>query len=194
MLRIVLVRPGATDYDCDERIQGVLEIPLNRQGLMEIARVVDQLRDMGIEMIYTSPCDSAQQSADILSKDLDVKLKKLDRMQNFDFGLWQGMKVCEIRHKQPKVYRQWQEQPENVCPPEGEMIEQAEQRIRTAMNKLLRRHKEGVIALVIPEPLASLVRWHFKNDALGDLWKALAGHGHWEVLDYEPAKVPVLSE
>ncbi len=45
-------------------------------------------------------------------------------MQNLNLGLWQGMQVAEVRHKQPKVYRQWQEQPENVCPPDGEMIEQ----------------------------------------------------------------------
>ena len=133
------------------------------------------------------------QSAEILSKDLDARSKKLDRMQNLNLGLWQGMQVSEVRHKQPKVYRQWQEQPENVCPPDGEMIEQAEQRIRTAMNKLLRRHKDGVIGLVIPEPLASLVRRHLKHDDLGDLWKALSGHGSWEVLDLEPAIVPALS-
>ena len=50
MLRIVLIRPGATDYDCEERIQGALDIPLNRQGLMEVARTVDQLRDKRIEI------------------------------------------------------------------------------------------------------------------------------------------------
>ena len=194
MLRIVLIRPGATDYDCEQRIQGALDMPLNRQGLMEVARTVDQLRDKHIEMIYAAPCESAMQSAEILSKDLGARSKKLDRLHNLNLGLWQGMQVSEVRHKQPKVYRQWQEQPENVCPPDGEMIEQAEQRIRTAMNKLLRRHKDGVIGLVIPEPLASLVRRHFKNDDLGDLWKALAGHGCWEVLDLEPAQVPVLSD
>ncbi|MGA2256441.1 MAG: histidine phosphatase family protein [Thermoguttaceae bacterium] len=193
MLRLVLIRPGATDYDCEERIQGALDIPLNRQGLMEIARAVDQLRDKGIETIYASPCKSAMQSAEILAKDLHARLKKLDRMQNLNLGLWQGMLVSEVRHKQPKVYRQWQEQPANVCPPDGEMIEQAEQRIRTGMNKLLRRHKDGVIGLVIPEPLASIVRQNLKNDDLGDLWKALSGHGGWEVIDLQPAQVPVLS-
>jgi probable phosphoglycerate mutase len=114
-------------------------------------------------------------------------------MHNLDFGLWQGLQVGEVRHKQPKVYRQWQEQPENVCPPEGEMLEQAEDRVRSAMTKLLRRHKEGVIAMMLPEPLASLVRRYIKNDELGDLWKALGSHGCWEVLDVEPVKVPVLS-
>ncbi len=194
MLRIVLIRPGATDYDCEERIQGTLDIPLNRQGLMEVARAVDQFRDKGIEAFYASPCESAVQTAEILAKDLGVRWKKLDRMQNLNLGLWQGLQVGDVRHKQPKVYRQWQEQPENVCPPDGEMIEQADQRIAAAMNKLLRRHKEGVIGLVIPEPLASVVRRHFKNDELGDLWKALAGHGRWEVLDLEPAQVPVLTD
>ena len=191
MLRIVLIRPGATDYDGEERIQGALDIPLSRDGLMEVARAVDQLREMKIEIIYTSPNESAVQTAEVISKDLETKLKKLDRLQNINLGLWQGAQVGEVRHKQPKVYRQWQEQPENVCPPEGEMIEQADQRIATAMNKLLRKHKDGVIGLVVPEPLASLVRRHIKKDELGDLWKALAGHGRWEVLDIEPAGVPV---
>ena len=193
MLRIVLIRPGATDYDCEQRIQGALDIPLNSQGLLEVARLGEELRDKRVEVFYSSPCKSAVQSAEILAHDLAARAKKLTHMENLNLGLWQGMQVSEVRHKQPKVYRQWQEQPENVCPPDGEMVEQAAQRIRTALNKLLRRHKDGVIGLVIPEPLASLVRQYFKNDELGDLWKALSGHGSWEVLDLEPAHVPVLS-
>ena len=90
-------------------------------------------------------------------------------MQNFNLGLWQGMKIGDVRHKQPKVYRQWQEQPENVCPPEGEMIEQAQERIAAAMTRLLRKHKDGVIGLVIPEPLASLVRAAFQARRIGRL-------------------------
>ena len=68
------------------------------------------------------------------------------------------MLVEDVRHKQPKVYRQWQEQPENVCPPEGEMLSEADERVRTAVVKLFKRHKEGVIGLVLPEPLLSLAR------------------------------------
>ncbi len=41
------------------------------------------------------------------------------------------------------------------------------------MTKLLKRHKEGVIALVVSEPLATLVRQFLKHDELGDLWKAI---------------------
>ena len=93
------------------------------------------------------------------------------------------MRVDEVRLKQPKVYRQWQEQPESVCPPEGEMLDEADERVRLSMGKLLKRHREGVIGLVVPEPLASLVCRHFRHGDLGDLWKAPGGHGRWEILD-----------
>ena len=88
-------------------------------------------------------------------------------------GCGRGCSSSDVRRKQPKVYRQWQEQPENVCPPDGEMLSQADERVRTAMIKLLKRHKEGVIGLVLPEPLATLVRHFIKQDELGDLWKAI---------------------
>ncbi|MGD0899837.1 MAG: histidine phosphatase family protein [Thermoguttaceae bacterium] len=193
MLRIVLIRPGLTDYDLEERIQGTLDIPLNAQGLSEVSALADQLKDKGIETVYASPSQSARQTAELVAKRLGLRVKRMTRMQNLDHGLWQGLPISEVRHKQPKVYRQWQEQPENVCPPEGEMLSQAGERVGACARKLLRRHKEGVIAMVVPEPLASLVRQFIKNDELGDLWKALGRHGHWEVLDVEPVHAPALS-
>ena len=193
MLRIVLIRPGSTDYDEQDRIQGALDIPLSAGGVTEVSRIVEELRDKQIELIYAPSYEPARQTARTLAEGLGIKQKRIERMQNLDHGLWQGMCVSDVRRKQPKVYRQWQEQPENVCPPDGEMLSQAQERVRAAMSKLLRRHKEGVIALVLPEPLASLVRHFIKQDELGDLWKAIGGHGCWEVLEVEPAKSLALS-
>jgi hypothetical protein len=46
----------------------------------------------------------------------------------------------------------------------------------------LKRHKEGMIALVVPEPLLSLARRFITHGELGDLWKAPSGHGRFEIL------------
>ncbi len=189
MLQIVLVCPGSTDYDAQERIQGTLDVPLNDQGNTEVAQVINELRRQGIEAVYASPCEPAQQTGKAVAEAIGVKFKKLDRMKNLDHGLWQGMRVKEVRNKQPKVYRQWQEQPETVCPPQGEMLAEAEQRVRACLTKLVKRHKNGVIALVVPEPLLSLVRHFVKHDELGDLWKAANGRGRWEILRVEPEAV-----
>ena len=130
MLNIVLIRPGSTDYDVQQRIQGSLDIPLNEQGVAEVAELVEQLRDKGIETVYAPVAQPSQQTAQMIAKALDIKWKKVERLENLNQGLWQGMLIEDVRHKQPKVYRQWQEQPENVCPPEGEMLGEADERVR----------------------------------------------------------------
>jgi broad specificity phosphatase PhoE len=189
MLQIVLIRPGSTDYDVQQRIQGSLDMPLNEQGAAEVAQTVEHLRDKGIETVYAPVSQPSRQTAEVIAKALGIKLKKIERLQSLNQGLWQGMLVEDVRHKQPKVYRQWQEQPENVCPPEGEMLSEADERVRAALVKLLKRHKEGVIGLVVPEPLLSLARRFITHGDLGDLWKAPNGHGRFEVLEVDPEEV-----
>ena len=82
----------------------------------------------------------------MLAEALEAKVKRLSNMQNLDHGLWQGMLVEEVRLKQPKVYRQWQEQPDCICPPEGEMLSEARGRVQAAMSKILKKHRSGTIA------------------------------------------------
>lgn len=186
MVQIVLIRPGSTDYDDQGRIQGTLDIPLNQQGSAEVDRVIEQLRAQGLTALYSSPCKSATDTAAAIAAGLGIKAKTLDKMQNLDHGLWQGMLVDEVKRKQPTVFRQWQEQPEIICPPQGEMLNEALERLQLALAKLLKKHKDGKIGLVLPEPLASLAHSYLSGTVLGDLWKATAGCGSWEVLRVEP--------
>ena len=191
MLTIVLIRPGATDYDRHGRIQGTLDIPLNPAGSDEVVRLLAQLRDADLEVIYASDSEPANETAHKLANGLDVKLKTLDDMQNLDHGLWQGMLVSEIRRKHPKLYRQWQEQPDSVCPPGGEMLDEARERVRATLRKLFKRHRTGKIGLVLPEPLATIARGELRHCSPGDLWKAADEHGHFENIELPPAEMAV---
>jgi phosphoserine phosphatase len=189
MTQFILVRPGSTDYDQQGRIQGNLDIPLNEQGNTEVAKAIDELKHQGIRILYCCGCAAARQTAEALSTALGAKLKEMDNMQNLNHGLWQGMLIDEVKRKQPTVYRQWQEQPECMRPPGGETIGEARQRVKAAITKIARKHKDDVVALVVPEPLASMVRAELRSDELGDLWRATQDHGVWEVIDNAAATV-----
>lgn len=187
MTQVVLIRPGSTDYHQQKLIQGTLDVPLNAEGNAEIKRLIEELRPLELDAVYVSESEPALQTAEALAETLDVKCRKLDQLRNLDHGLWQGMAIDEIRQKQPKVYRQWQDAPECVCPPHGETLDAADDRVQLAMAKVLKRHKGGVVGLVVPEPLASLVRRYFTHGQLGDLWQATQEHGDWELLTPAPA-------
>jgi broad specificity phosphatase PhoE len=160
MLSIVLIRCGQTEYDCQGRIQGVLDVPLSVDGRHEAEAVAAELagRQASLKAIYSGPCRSTQETADILGDKLDLKVKTLEGLHNLNQGLWQGMLFDEVKSKQPKVYRQWLEKPESVRPPEGETLQEARERLRTSMAKLAKKHKTGTVALVLAQPLFSVLR------------------------------------
>ncbi len=185
-LRIILVRPGSTDLDSQGRIKGSLDIPLNSNGALQARKTATELDDFEIDLIFTAPCLSAQQTAEQLSRDGAIRIKVQDELRNLDRGLWHGKSIEELKDSQPKVYRQWQEHPETVCPPGGETLERAQTRIDRAVRKIQRRYKSGTIAIVMPEPAASLLRSHLNNGNVGDLWKAECQCGGWESIDVAP--------
>ena len=189
MSRIVLIRPCSTDFDEQGRIQGTLDIPLNAQGSASASQLAADLRPLEISLIYSSPCQAAWQTAAAIGEALDVKVKKIDSWQNVDHGLWQGMLVDDLRRKHPKVFRQWQDQPECICPPEGETLRDAQDRARTALEKLVKKQKGGTIALVVPEPLGGILRSLLVHGEIGESCKRKSSCGSWELVDLEKPAV-----
>jgi broad specificity phosphatase PhoE len=186
MPEILVIRPGSTEYDRQGRIQGTLDIPLSDEGRQEVARVIDQLKGHPVQVLYTTPSKAAEETGKAIATALHVKSKTVDKLQNLDQGLWQGMLIDDVKSRHPRVSRQWLEQPEKVCPPEGEMVGAAQNRIRPVLARLLKKHKEGVIGLVVPEPLASVICSLLRRDALGDLWRTPNGN-RWEIIAVESA-------
>lgn len=188
MPRIVLIRPGATSFDEQDRILGNLDIPLSEEGRSQVAELVGRLRELPVKAIFAGPCEAAQETAKAVAEEFELKVRRLEDLSNLDHGLWQGKLREEVRQSQPKVYRRWQEQPETVCPPEGETLASAAARVVAALEKVLKKYKEGVVAVVVQEPLATLVLSHLRGDALGDLWHNERRCGSWEIIDIVPSQ------
>jgi broad specificity phosphatase PhoE len=183
MAQLVLIRPGRTDFDEQQRIQGTLDIPLSEEGLADVDRLTSELQMAGIETVYTSPCQAAAQTAERLSEALGVRLKELDTLQNLNHGLWQGRCIEEVRQTQPKVYRQWQEHPESVCPPGGETVTACQERAVAVVSKLRRKHGRETVAVVAPEPLYSLLRCAVTGEEPRELWNRKLNGRRWEILE-----------
>lgn len=173
MPTVVLVRPGCTDFDEQKRIQGALELPLNNRGQCQLTRVVDAVRDLPVEAVVTSPCDPCRSTAEAIAHSLDVNLKEKDDLRNLNQGLWQGLCIDEIRKKFPKVFKQWEEAPGTVCPPEGETVTSAVERLLSALKKPLKKY--DCFAVVASEPLASLISCSLRGAAAEDISDTMFG-------------------
>jgi broad specificity phosphatase PhoE len=193
MVQMIVVRACSTDFDEQGRIKGTLDIPLSEAGQCQVGHLIGELHETPINVVYASPCRCAQQTAESLAADHRLKAKTLDELQNLDHGLWHGKLINEVRISQPKVFRQLQEHPETVCPPQGEPVGAALDRIRTLVSRLLRKHRSGTVAIVAPEPVASFVVAALNQTELGDLWKAECVPGGWQRIEVLADKVALAS-
>lgn len=189
MYQVMLIRPGTTDYDDQRRIKGRLDIPLNEKGVEQVAEavqpVITALAESTVKAVYSAPCQSAAQTAEMIAKSLHMKSKKMPGLTNLNPGLWQGKLIEEVKQQHPKIYRRWQEQPETVCPPEGEMIADARRRLLEFVEKIAKKARDGVAIVVAPEPVASVLQAILKHQPLGDLWQAESNCGNWELIRVE---------
>ena len=167
---LILIRSGVSDYDEQGRIRGTLALPLSAAGVAEAHRTATILAASRPEALYASSDACALETARVVGKACGLRPKRIARLENLDQGLWQGMLVDEIRAKQPRLYRQWQDNPWAVAPPEGELLEDACHRVETALETLVRRHPTGRVAVVVPLPLDRIVRWIVSGRSMGDLW------------------------
>jgi probable phosphoglycerate mutase len=185
MLTILLVRSGITEYDSQGRIQGTLDVPLCEEGRRQALATAEELaaRSTPVEALYAGPCLSAQQTAEALGERLHLRPKTVKNLHNLDQGLWQGMLFEEVKEKQPKVYRQWQERPETICPPQGETVKEASERLKKELKKITKRHKSGTIAVVLARPLASVLGCMLRSEQTPCLCTSTAGKPMWEPIE-----------
>lgn len=187
MVQIVLIRPGSTSFDEQGRMKGCLDIPLSDEGERQVQTVAAQLAEhfakngtRKLACLYAGPCQSASRTAEIIGEKCSVKRKTISLFENVDHGLWQGKLIGELKRLQPKLYRQIQDSVDSFSPPGGETVQEALDRVRDAIGKLVKRHQGETIGLVLPEPLASIVRQLLTGGEIEDLWKAECDHCRWE--------------
>ncbi|MBL8744769.1 MAG: histidine phosphatase family protein [Phycisphaerae bacterium] len=172
---VVLVRSGRTDWDDQRRVQGRGDLPLSASGRAGVVSLIAQwskrFNGRTPAVIVSGPDESSLQTAGLWAEALGGKIRTVPELISMNLGLWEGLLESEIRHRFPGACREWEEQPSNIHPPEGESFVEAEARVRSALAEVLERANGRPIFVVCrPIPYAMGVCW-LSNRPACDLWK-----------------------
>jgi len=152
---IFLIASGQTDWQRHRRLQGATDLPLSPDGAAQItAAAATMPAGMPPSVIFTSPDEASCQTADRFGADIDARIKIRRDLSEMDLGLWQGLTEEDLNHRYRRKFRQWLIDPASVAPPDGESLEEATDRLRAALAKIVSRYNAPIALVLRPIMLA----------------------------------------
>lgn len=184
MVRLLLIRHGATAWTATGRFQGQTDVPLSPLGQQQVAALAQRLRPEPLDQLYASDLQRAWATAQALAAPPALVVRPEPRLREIAFGAWEGLTYAEIQQRHASALAAWERDPYQVAPPDGETLTQINARV-CAVYASLRAvtASEQTIALVAHGgPLQLLLCC-----ALG-----LAPHAYWQ-FTLAPASISTLS-
>lgn len=89
-MKLYIIRHGETDYNKAMRLQGQTDIPLNDNGRLLAQQTSDEMRELNLDLIYSSPLQRAKETAVILRGTRNIPIIPDDRLKEMTFGKYEG--------------------------------------------------------------------------------------------------------
>jgi len=136
-MRLILIRHGETAWNREKKVQGASDIELNEAGLKQAERLALALRDERIDAIYTSPLKRAYETARIIGQFHGGPLHVEDGLVEMNQGDFEGLQYHELMERHQDFLKQWIADPGSVKIPNGESLEELQERAWRVMESIL---------------------------------------------------------
>lgn len=159
-----LIECGETSWQADGRVQGAMDLPLSDAGRAAVNSNVHRLGRSGAfgaaaSVVFHSADESAGETAAICAAHIiDAKTKSVVELADPHIGLLEGLTEQEFSERFPTRFKQWQEDPFSLSPPNGEQMHEAADRLFRAVAKILKQSRSAEVAIVLHELGLGLLR------------------------------------
>ena len=96
-MKIYLTRHGQTDWNLAHKLQGRVDIALNKTGEEQAQIAKEKLKDAKIDLIICSPLKRAKKTAEIINTDRKIPIIYDERIAERDCGEFEGKTVQEMK-------------------------------------------------------------------------------------------------
>jgi broad specificity phosphatase PhoE len=118
--QLVIIRHGRTALNAAGRFRGRQDVPLDAVGRSEADALARRLKtSFNITHLLTSPLRRAVETAEAIAKTIDLPAVVEPRLNDLDYGEWQGLTAEEAAAAYPRQYRQWERTPQRALLPGG---------------------------------------------------------------------------
>lgn len=163
----ILIRHGMTDMNSTtdtsvDRIRGWLNVPLAPEGIKEAHKLAGELRDMGLDVLYSSDLERALETAEIIAKKLKIKVISTGMLRPWDLGTFAGKSTKEAL---PAIAEYAEKKPDTRVP-EGESFNSFKKRVFRGLGEIVESGKD--LGVVTHHRVERLLKAWIKTGCLKD--------------------------
>ena len=170
---LYLIQCGETSWQREDRLHGATDLPLSNGGRASVLASATQCAAMKIAAIYHPADEAATDTAKIFAETLGAKTRTVEELADPDLGLLEGLTDRVFAERFPRRYKQWEDDPLSLSPPEGEDLAEARARIISAVARTIRRSRSDSIGIVLHRLGLGLLRCWMADRPVRDLWLLL---------------------
>ncbi|HSV73636.1 MAG TPA: histidine phosphatase family protein [Chthonomonadales bacterium] len=149
MLRIYLVRHGATVWNEEGRIQGHSDIPLSSDGVRQASRLAERLREAPLSAVWSSDLQRALCTAEAIAAPHGLAVRATPLLRERMLGEWEGLTQAQIRARGERpVVTASRQDTVGEMPPGSEPMAEVWSRLLEARRAAVEASPDGEIALV----------------------------------------------
>jgi broad specificity phosphatase PhoE len=116
-----LIRHGKTQWNLEKRIQGSNDTNLCSEGIEQVEKWGKILNNAEKwDRIVVSGLCRTWETAEIINKELNLPIEKYTRLNEQDWGVWNGKTYQDLILEQPKELERQMTSGWRFCPPGGE--------------------------------------------------------------------------
>ena len=182
--RIYLVRHGQVEGYEEKRYNGQVNVPLTPLGRMQSDRVRDRLCDVALDAVYSSDLDRSRYCAELIASSHGLTVITHEALRELHIGDWEGRTWAELQEAYPDDWQKRLQDLTNYQVPGGESLQEAADRIRPVIRRILQKHPNGDVALVAHGGVNRIILLDAIGAALEQAFSIEQDYGCLNIIDY----------
>lgn len=182
--RLYLIRHGQVEGYEEKRYNGQENVPLTALGKLQSEHVCACLLDTSLDAVYSSDLDRSHYCAELIAASHQLKVTTAASLRELHLGDWQGRTWAELQESYPEDWQARLQNLVNFQVPGGESLQDAANRIRPTIRRILDKHRGKDIALVAHGGVNRIILLDAIGASLEQAFSIEQDYGCLNIIDY----------
>lgn len=171
---LFFVRPGETEWNIEQRVQGRKDSPLTSVGIEQAKTLAQRLDHIHFHAVYSSESKRACDAASYILHNRKIKLKRTNELMEMSFGEWEGQPLSDIYLNYPDEYHLfWKKTREyEAKESKGETFVDVQERVIPFVQVIVERHEGDTVLLVTHACVIKTLINFYSGGDLATLWES----------------------